>query len=114
MVSRILVFGGGSAGFLTAITLKHRVPRLNVTVVRSREIGVIGVGEATTVVLPQHMHYYLGLAPREFYRLAEPQWKLGIRFLWGKRPYFDYSFSPQLDTQYNRIPKGPAHFCDDG
>ena len=69
------------------------------------EIGVIGVGEATTLGLPQHMHHYLGFDPREFYQSAQPQWKLGIRFLWGKRPYFDFIFGDQLNTHLLGFPK---------
>ncbi|HEX3313333.1 MAG TPA: tryptophan halogenase family protein [Gemmataceae bacterium] len=114
MISRVLVLGGGSAGFLTAITIKNRLPHLDVTVLRSREIGIIGVGEATTIGVPQHLHFYLGLDPGEFYRLAEPQWKLGIRFLWGKRPYFDFVFGHSLDTKYQLLPKGTGYFCPEG
>jgi tryptophan halogenase len=112
-VNSVLVLGGGSAGFLTAITLKHRLPDLPVTVLLSREIGVIGVGEATTLTLPQHLHDYLKLDLREFYARAEPQWKIGIRFLWGKRPFFDYAFGYQLDTQYAALPKVTGYYCRD-
>ena len=114
MVSNVLVLGGGSAGFLAAISLKHRLPRLTVTIVRSPEIGIIGVGEGTTVGVPQYLHYYLGISPADFYRIAEPQWKLGIRFLWGKRPYFDYPFAFQLDTKYNQLSKGTGFYCGEG
>lgn len=114
MVNSVLVLGGGSAGFLAAITLKSRLPGLAVTVLRSRDIGIIGVGEGTTIGVPQHLHDYLKIDLKEFYRLADPQWKLGIRFLWGKRPYFDYAFGYQLDTQYQLLPKGTGFFCDDG
>ena len=62
--------------------------------VRSKDIGIIGVGEGTTLVLPQHLHDYLQISMDDFYRLAQPQWKLGIRFLWGKRPCFNSAFSP--------------------
>src|SRR5688572_26775120 len=104
-VARVLVLGGGSAGFLAAITIKYRSPHLPVVVVRSKDIGIIGVGEGTTVVLPQHLHDYLKIDLSEFYRLAEPQWKLGIRFLWGKRPFFDYAFAHQIDTKYHALSK---------
>ena len=63
------------------------------------------MGEGTTLVLPQHLHDYLKIDIGEFYRLAQPQWKLGIRFLWGKRPYFDYTFAHQLDTKYHLLAK---------
>ena len=38
MVNSILVLGGGSAGFLAAITLKRRLPAVDVLVVRSPEL----------------------------------------------------------------------------
>jgi tryptophan halogenase len=114
MVNSVLILGGGSAGFLAAITLKCRVPRLSVTVLRSPDIGIIGVGEATTGGLLQHLHGYLKLDMNEFFRLAEPTWKLGIRFLWGKRPYFDYAFSAQIATQYHLMRRGAGFYCDEG
>lgn len=114
MVKRVLVVGGGSAGFLAAITLKTRLPELDVAVIRSKEIGIIGVGEGSTVVLPSHLHGYLGIDQGAFYRRADPLWKLGIRFLWGRRPYFDYAFGHQLDTQYQLLPKGTGFYCDEG
>ena len=43
-VRRVLVLGGGSAGFLAAITLKKHMPSLDVRVLRSKELGIIGVG----------------------------------------------------------------------
>jgi tryptophan halogenase len=58
-VERILVLGGGSAGFLAALTIKRRMPDVAVTVLRSKDIGIIGVGEGTTGTIPQHLHQYL-------------------------------------------------------
>jgi glycine/D-amino acid oxidase-like deaminating enzyme len=55
-VRRVLVLGGGSAGLLAALTLKILHPSLDVQMVRSSEIGVIGVGEGTTAVLPAHFN----------------------------------------------------------
>ncbi len=113
-IDRILVLGGGSAGFLVAITLKMRLPHLSVLLIRSPDIGIIGVGEATTTGLPNHLHRYLKLDIGELFRLAEPTWKLGIRFLWGKRPYFDYGFGRQLDIKYTLLSKPAGFYCDDG
>jgi tryptophan halogenase len=107
-----MVVGGGSAGFLAAITLKARLPHLDVSVVRSKEIGIIGVGEASTGILPAVLHGYLGIDQREFYLKAEPVWKLGIRFLWGSRSYFDYSFATQFSTQFPQLGRPSGYFCD--
>jgi tryptophan halogenase len=111
-VKRVIVVGGGSAGFLSAITLKARLPHLDVSVVRSKEIGIIGVGEASTGILPAVLHGYLGMDQREFYLKAEPTWKLGIRFLWGPRPFFDYSFATQFSTQFPQLSRPSGYFCD--
>ncbi len=57
-IIKIIVVGGGTAGLIAALTLKRKVPQLEITVVHSSEIGVIGVGESTTVLFPSHLHGY--------------------------------------------------------
>ncbi|HZY88931.1 MAG TPA: tryptophan halogenase family protein [Gemmataceae bacterium] len=113
MIRDVLVLGGGSAGFLAAMTLKRRLPELAVTVVRSRDLGVIGVGESTTVAVPRHLHGYLDFDPAEFHRRAQPSWKLGIRFLWGPRPFFDYTFGLQLDWKWANLSRNNGYYCED-
>ncbi len=112
-VNSVLVLGGGSAGFLAAITLKGRHPSIAVTLLRSKDIGIIGVGEGTTVAVTSHLHGYLGIDPGKFHREAHPVAKLGIRFLWGSRPYFDYAFAQQLDTKIPPLSKPTGFYVDD-
>ena len=105
MLEHVLVLGGGSAGYLTAITLKIRLPKLRVTVSALQGNRHHRRGRrddrhhpATPARLPRH--------PDEgVLREAEPQWKLGIRYLWGPRPFFDYVFGFQIDTKYALLPK---------
>jgi tryptophan halogenase len=112
MIERVLVLGGGSAGFLAAISLKRKCPDLQVTVVRSKEMGVIGVGEATTFAFPNYLHGRLKIDPGEFHRQAQPTWKLGIRFLnWGPRRHFDYTFRPQITSRWQNLPKPNGYYC---
>jgi tryptophan 7-halogenase len=105
MIRHLLILGGGSAGFLVAITVKQRIPELRVTVLRSKDIGIIGVGEGTTVPVLRHLHGYLKIDHADFHRIAQPTWKLGVRFLWGPRPYFDYALSRQLDIRFEGMSK---------
>ena len=105
MIQNILVLGAGSAGLLAAISLKRKLPQLTVRIVRSSDFGVIGVGEGTTPAMPRHLFGYLGIDPGPFYARAEPTWKLGIRFLWGPRDHFDYTFTHQLDAQWDNLPR---------
>lgn len=113
MIKNVLVVGSGSAGLIAALSFKRKIPQLTVSIVRSPEIGVIGVGEGTTPNFPTYLFDELGISRKKFYQLAGPTWKLGVRFLWGPRGRFDYSFSPQLDSQWTDLPKPHGFYCDD-
>jgi tryptophan 7-halogenase len=112
-IQSILVLGGGSAGFMAALTLKRKLPGLQVTVVRSPDIGVIGVGEGTTISFPKHFFEYLKLKPKEFYEIADPTWKLGIRFLWGPREEFYYTFSYEYQQRFPELARNNGFFIND-
>ena len=43
----IVIFGGGTAGWLTALLVKQNYQNLNVTLIESSEIGILGAGEGT-------------------------------------------------------------------
>ena len=89
------IIGGGTAGYLSAMALRRRFPRLPVTLIESSALPVIGVGEATTPLMPQFLHVDLRLDIHQLFREVQPTLKLGIRFEWG-RPAgaFNYPFGP--------------------
>ena len=93
LCSSVGIVGGGTAGYLTALALRRKLPGLEVTLIESSALPVIGVGEATTPLMPQFLHVDLGLDVRELFREVAPTLKLGIRFLWGARA-FNYPFGP--------------------
>jgi len=82
---RIVIVGGGTAGWMTAAALsRFCVPRFEVVLVESDEIGTIGVGEAT---IPSIMQFNeaLGINEAEFLSATGATYKLGIAFEgWGK------------------------------
>ena len=45
---KLIVLGGGTAGWLTALYLNKVFPQYETTLIESKQIGIIGVGEATT------------------------------------------------------------------
>ena len=113
-VKKIIVLGGGSAGFMAAIALKSKLPAVQVSVIRSREIGIIGVGEGSTVSLTDFLHRYVAVPPKQFFEVAQPTWKLGLKFIWGPRPYFHYTFSAlQLDGKPAGLRRVKSYYCDD-
>jgi tryptophan halogenase len=112
-VSSVVVLGAGSAGLLAALTLKRKLPHLRVRVVRSPEIGVISVGEATTIVFGRHLFDYLKIKPQQFYEGAQPTWKMGIRFKWGPRKEFVYTFSFEYEQRRPEMPRNNGFYYSD-
>ncbi|MES2467664.1 MAG: tryptophan halogenase family protein [Verrucomicrobiota bacterium] len=111
-INKIAVLGGGSAGLIAALTLKKQMPDLPVEVVFSADLGVIGVGEGTTAAFPRHFFEYLKLNPADFYREAEPTWKLGIHFKWGPHPQgFYYSFQNEYKTKWPELSRNTGFYC---
>jgi tryptophan halogenase len=110
-IKQVAVLGGGSAGLMAALTLKRKLPALQVRVIRSPDIGVIGVGEGTTASFPRHFFEYLKLKPQQFYAQAEPTWKLGIKFLWGLRDFY-YTFAYEYQHRYPELSRNNGFFFD--
>jgi tryptophan halogenase len=113
MVRKVVVIGGGSAGFMAALGLKVKMPDLRVIVIRSKDIGIIGVGEGSTVPLTTFLHGYLKADFRTLLRLAQPTIKMGLKFKWGPRRHFYYPFGVQLDFRPHGLQRSIGYYCDD-
>lgn len=96
MIQEVVILGGGSAGFLMALALRRKVPRLRVRLLRSPSLGIIGVGEGSTADLPAFLHGFLGVPPADFFRAVNPSLKLGIRFDWGPEKPYIYTFTEAM------------------
>ena len=77
---RIVIAGGGAAGWMAAAALARTMGHaIELTLVESEQIGVIGVGESTIPPL-QTFNRVLGIAEAEFMRATSATFKLGIEF----------------------------------
>jgi tryptophan halogenase len=114
MIKRVTILGGGSAGFIAALALKKKLRDVEVLVIRSKDIGIIGVGEGSTPALSRFLHEYLGTNLKKFFAIVQPTWKVGLRFLWGPRPYFNFSFSfLQMTGGLAQLPRIKSYYCWD-
>ncbi|MEQ1508786.1 MAG: tryptophan halogenase family protein [Sphingopyxis sp.] len=92
---RIVIVGGGTAGWMAAALMAHHWGvRAQVTVLESPDIGIIGVGEGST---PQFKAFFdkLGIAEADWMPGCNATYKAGIRFVgWSERPGYESYFHP--------------------
>ena len=83
---RVVVAGGGTAGWIAATALTRQLGRLvEVTLVESEAIGTVGVGEAT-IPTARTFHDYLKIDETAFMNATKATMKLGIAFEDWARP----------------------------
>lgn len=92
---KIVVLGGGTAGWLTALMAKRIMPDNDVTLVESEEIGILGAGEGTTIQVVRILDF-LGIPVSDVIKEASATIKNGIKFTnWTPdKDYFYHGFAP--------------------
>lgn len=79
-IKKVVVIGGGTAGWMSAALLKRVLGnRVEIELVESEAIGIVGVGEATIPPI-QHVNSVLGIDEAEFLHETKSTIKLAIRF----------------------------------
>jgi flavin-dependent dehydrogenase len=89
---KITIVGGGTAGLVCALILKKHLD-IEVDIIYSKNIGIIGVGEGSTEHFSEFMKF-VGMDSREMIRETNATYKSGIMFEnWSEKPYL-HSISP--------------------
>jgi len=94
----IVIVGGGTAGWLSALFAHKRYPEANVTVIESTEIGIIGAGEGTVPMLLK-LFEYLDISLQDLIVNTKATIKNGIKFTnWsedGGSYFHGFTFKPE-------------------
>jgi tryptophan halogenase len=90
MQKKVVVVGGGSAGWLTALMAKKSSPDIDVTVIESEEIGILGAGESSVPALIQFFRH-LGISVPDLVKNCDATIKNAIKFTnWNNDNDFYY------------------------
>jgi tryptophan 7-halogenase len=105
-MKNIVVVGGGTAGWITALYSKKIFPNDNITLIESQEIGILGAGEGSTKHLVEILNY-LDIGIKELIKETKCTIKTGIKFTnWSKdKDYYYHDFtleeSPFDESYFN-------------
>lgn len=92
-MKNIVVVGGGTAGWITALYTKMFFPHDNVTVIESSEIGILGAGEGTTPITIGTLNF-LQISTQSLIQNTKTTIKNGVKFTnWSKnKDFYHHSF----------------------
>ena len=76
---KIVIVGGGSAGWMTAATLVKAYPEWDITLYEDERTPTVGVGESTTQFFAKWIHF-LDVKDEEWMPACDATYKISVRF----------------------------------
>ena len=98
---KVLIVGGGSAGWMTAATLESQFPKWKISLIESKNISTVGVGESTLGKITHWMRL-LKIDDKDFIKHVDGSYKLSIKFtdFYKKGESFHYPFgNPPIEDR---------------
>ena len=102
--NKIIILGGGSAGWMTAATLISQFPNKDITLIESPNTPTVGVGESTIGQINEWMSL-LNIEDEDFMQYTDASYKLSIRFedFYKKGDGgFHYPFGVMNENEFDR------------
>lgn len=79
-IKKIVILGGGSAGWLSAANFLRYFPSKSVTLVESATVPTIGVGESTTAMMKYFINGNLKIKDQDFLPGVDGFYKMSVKF----------------------------------
>jgi len=99
-ISKVIILGGGSSGWMTAASLAKNFPELDLTLIEASDIPTIGVGESTIGSINIYLRN-LGLKDQDWMPFCNATYKASI----------DFENWDGIGTRFH-YPFGRPSFCD--
>jgi len=114
-IENICVLGGGTAGWLSALYINTIMPKKNITVIESEEIGIVGAGEGSTPHFVDLLEI-LNIPVSTFLKEAGATLKTSIKFTnWnneGSDDFYHHSFKPFGNVATQGYQQEPRYLQD--
>jgi tryptophan halogenase len=103
-VKKVVIVGGGSSGWMTAAAICKQLPEIELTLIESPNIPIIGVGESTIGHINEFLNL-LGLKDEDWMPHCNGTYKTSIKFI-------DFRENPKEEPHKFHYPFGLFDFTD--
>lgn len=99
----IVILGAGTAGLITALHIREKYPYSSICIIKSKDIGIVGVGEGSTEHWDEFMRF-VGIDHFELITETNATIKIGILFKdWNPGQSYVHSVGQHYVSGSNRL-----------
>lgn len=103
-IKKVIIVGGGSSGWMTAAAFSKQLPNIDLTLIESPNVPIIGVGESTIGHINEFLNL-IGLKDEDWMSHCNATYKTSIKFI-------DFRENPKEQPHKFHYPFGFFDFTD--